>query len=169
MFLKIYILYLQLKSFSFPAGGSSRCNALFHPYSTEPYIGRNARTDVSYVIMYDMKCTHRTALIQLIKSAAGNHCMERKRERKRKNVPCLSIHGIITVMGIMIDRFVHTSIRSIHTSINSIYQKEGRKGNGRTANMAGDHNIFFPFPLSLYPFFQNPFPCSRLWGMGYGK
>lgn len=109
--------------------------------------------------------THSPHRTQLIKARLGPLHEEKERGREK----CLSIHGIITVMGIMIDRFVR---HPLHPSIlwNNGRENIRRKEERQTWRAI---TIFFfpsfPFPLSLYPFFQNPFPCSRLWGMGYGK
>ena len=139
---------------------------------------------LSYDIMYHMYCmyvlklflTHRahksTARTTAWRGREGGRERERGGEIK---VPC---HGIITVTGDLMDRFVrrpsihpytHTSI---HPSILSTMEEEEMSGGKKKKDgKHGDHNPFFPIlfnPLfilfSIPPFFPHsiPFPYSRL-------
>lgn len=97
---------------------------------------------------------------------------ERRKEIKRKKEPC---HGIITVMGDMIDRFVrYPSVPAIHPSINSMNNgKENIRREERKNGKHGDHNIliFFPppIPLSLFTILSLPFQPFPLFPLvGYG-
>jgi len=101
--------------------------------------------------------------------------MEREGERGgKKKVPC---HGIITVTGDLMDRFVRRpSIHPYtHTSIHQFYQQwreeEMSGGKRKKDGKHGDHNPFFPIPFNhLFILFSIPlffpilfpFPYSRL-------